>query len=176
MAQLIPKLNCALCGGPLDALGDFFRTTGIFLPPADPLSRFCNRPLHWNCYEKWKERPRFAQQYVEAWAKANQRNPFWWAAYCDEHVYISINPEPPVEEASVRLTAIGSDIRVPLPKWNDWLADPATVTPSLHDVERRALANVLPMLRQKLPDDHAVVHAIDPDEKRPASARRSVTS
>lgn len=162
----LAKVECALCGGQIDALGDFFRASGDFLPAKDPLVPYCNVPLHWSCYTRWSERPRFAGLYVRAWIDANRKNPFWWGVHRDERVYVSVNPEQPIEEVSVRLCTVGSDIRVPLANWSAWLADYDQVTPGLHPVEREALSQVLPALRARFPDDHAVVHAIDPDEKR----------
>lgn len=155
----------------MEATGPFFRAAGDFLPRGDPLGPLCNKPLHWTCYAAWPERPRFARYYVAAWVQANRRNPFWWAAYNDERVYISVNPERPIEEVSLRLYAVGSDIRVPLARWTAWLADPQRVTPALQPCELQALGDVLPLLRARFPDDHAVVDAIDPAEKRQRAAR-----
>lgn len=171
MSSALPKLKCPICDGSIDPLGDFFRASGDFLPAGDPLTRFCNAPLHWTCYENWPERPRFARHHVDAWVRANRKNPFWWFVHRDDHVYVSANPAQPVVEASVRLYAVGSDIRVPLPRWAEWLADPTRVTPGLQAIEQEALAEVLPTLRARLPDDHAVVDAIDPDEKPPAARK-----
>jgi hypothetical protein len=171
MASFFLKLTCALCRGPIDALGDFFRASGDFLPATDPLVPFCNVPLHWSCYAQWPERTRFARLYVQAWINANRKNPFWWSVYHDEQVYVSVNPERPVEEASVRLCAVGSDIRVPLTKWAAWLADFDQVTPGLRPVEKEALVAALPTLRARFPDDRAVVHAINPHEKRTPGPR-----
>jgi hypothetical protein len=160
-------LICALCQQKLDALHSFFRASGEFLPAKDALQRFSNAPLHWKCYATWPERPRFARCYVDAWVKANRRNPFWWTVLRDEHVYLSVNPQPPVEQASLRLTEVGNDIRVPLSRWSEWLRDVDAVTPGLHELEKTTLAAVLPTLRARFPDDHAIVQAIDPDEKKP---------
>jgi len=172
MATHLPELKCALCGEPIDPFGSFFRATGEFLPPKDSLVPFCNMPLHWYCYAQWPERRRFAGLYVQAWAEANRRNPFWWRVLEDEAVYVSVNPERPIEEASIRLCEVGSDIRVPLPKWSLWVTSPEVVTPGLQPLEREALQKVLPFLRERFPNDHAVVDAIDPDEKRPGGLRR----
>ena len=174
MALRLAKLRCALCGGPIDALGDFFRASGDFLSAQDPLIPFCNVPMHWSCYARWPERTRFAALYVQAWVQANHKNPFWWSVYQDQRVYVSVNPERPVEEASVRLCAVGSDIRVPLTKWSAWVADVAQVTPGLRPIEKQALAEVLPSLRAHFPSDHAVVQAIDPSEKRTARRRAAI--
>lgn len=161
----LPPLSCALCTGALDPLEPFFRATGDFLSPRDPLAKYANLPLHWSCYADWSERPRFAQSYVQAWVVANRRNPFWWTACADDQIFISVNPEPPVEEAAVRLMTVGSDIRVPLVQWKEWLRDPQSITPNLQPVEVETLQTLLPRLRERFPDDHAVVQAIDPEEK-----------
>lgn len=171
MTSPLPQPHCPLCEQPVDPLGSFFRATGDFLPSGDPLTRYANAPLHWSCYVEWSERPRFARHYVDAWIKANRRNPFWWSVLRNDDIYLSVNPQKPVEEASVRLYALGNDIRVPLPRWPEWVKTPDAVTPQLHEVERRALDEVLPDLAKRFPDDHAVVDAIDPDEKRPRNSR-----
>lgn len=165
MGKLVPEVVCPLCSQGLDPLKPHFRASGAFLPTSDPLNRLCNASFHWECYAGWSERPRFARAFVNAWVKANRRNPFWWTAHLDADVYISVNPEPPVEEVSLRLFAVGSDVRVPLPRWTAWLAAPSAVTPQLQPLELECLAPVLALLRTKYPDDHAVVHAIDADEK-----------
>jgi hypothetical protein len=166
-------LKCALCGKRIDAQGEHFRASGDFLPPGDPLTTYCNQAMHWPCYAAWPERPRFARHYVDAWVKANRKNPFWWSVHCDDELYVSVNPARPIEEVSVRLFAFGDDIRVPLPRWSEWLADPQQVAPGIPAAEHEALLEVLSVLRERFPDDHAVVHAIDADEKRP---RRKATS
>ena len=163
---LIPVLKCALCRGPIDALSAFFRANGDFLSKRDPLVQFCNAVFHWTCYGQWPERHRFASAYVRAWIDANRKNPFWWSVYRDEHVYVSVNPLPPVEEASVRLMQVGTDIRVPLAQWSAWLAEVDRVTPNLQRLEKESLMAVLPYLQEKFPDDHSVVHAIESGEKQ----------
>ena len=174
MVGEMPEATCLICDRSIDPLAPFFRASGSFLPAGDPLTPFCNVPLHWACYAEWPERPRFAKHYVEAWVKANRKNPFWWSVHNDDSVYISINPQRPIEEAVVRLRAVGSDIRVLLPKWAQWLDDTELVTPGLHEIEKQALDDIRPMLLERFPDDHALVHAIDPDEKRPrAKAKRA---
>jgi hypothetical protein len=132
---------------------------------------YCNAPLHWECYARWPERPRFARQYVKAWVDANRRNPFWWRVYLDDAVYVSVNPQPPVDEVSVRLQAVGSDIRVPLRRWKDWLREPMAVTPTMRTLELEALTVALPKLAALFPNDYALIDAINPDEKLPRRRR-----
>ncbi len=172
MTALPPQPNCLLCDRAVNLLQSHFLATGDFLPTDDPLTAFCDAPLHWPCYAKWKERPRFAAHFVDAWVKANRKNPFWWCVHNDEQIYIAINPQKPIEEASIRLRAVGSDIRVPLPRWVDWLANVQKLTPELQDLERDELKRVLPALRERFPDDHALVDAIDPDEKKPRGKKK----
>jgi hypothetical protein len=172
MSLSLPQLKCAICDEKIDSRTPFFRASGSFLPANDPLVSYCNAPLHWSCYSRWPQRPAFARRYIEAWVAANRKNPFWWSVYHDSRVYVSANPMPTVEQASVRLYAVGSDIRVPLPRWAEWLANPDSVTPGLHALERNALTEVLPALAGQLPTDHAVVCAIDPREK-PAAPRKA---
>lgn len=171
MTLNLPTVECALCDGRIDPPSECFRATGDFLPKGDPLNAFCNAPMHWECYAKWPQRPRFARHYVDAWVTMNHKNPFWWFVYQDDDVYVSVNPMRSVEEASVRLYAFGNDIRVPLPQWSRWLENPDSVTPRLHSEERTALAAVLPRLRKRFPDDHALVDAIDPAEKSSRGSR-----
>ena len=176
MGWPIPELRCAICGRQVDPFGPYFRASGAFLPASDALAKLCNASFHWACYERWPHRPRFADRHVEAWIKANRSNPFWWAMHVDERVYVSVNPERPIEEASVRLRAVGSDIRVPLPRWTEWLAAPERVCPGLQAIERAGLAEVLPTLRARFPDDHAVVNAVDPGEKPGRGATKRTAS
>jgi len=167
MAARLPELKCALCDAEIPSLRQLFRATGSFLPPGDPLTRFCDAPLHWDCYAAWPERSRYARHFVDAWVEANRKNPFWWAVHKDEHVYISVNPARGIEQVSLRLYAIGNDVRIPLPRWAEWLASPEQVTPNLHAFEQQELTLVLPFLRERFPDDHAIVDAIDGTEKAP---------
>jgi hypothetical protein len=166
MGSPVPELQCGLCDRALDPLKPFFRANGSFLAPSDPLIRYANTPLHWPCYAAWPERSRFARAYVCAWVRANHNNPFWWTVLSDERVFISVNPERTVEEALVRLCDVGSDIRVPLANWSRWLATPLAVTPRLQELEQQCLERVQPILRDLFPDDHALVDAIDSNEKR----------
>ena len=158
--------KCGLCHREMVDGQQAFMTSGEFLPRTDPLRPLCGQPLHWECYAAWPERGRFARAYVQAWQRANARNPFWWTVLSDDCAYVAVNPQSGIEEASLRLLSVGSDIRVPLPRWAEWLADPARITPHLHPFEAQALAAALPGLRSRFPDALTLVDAIDPREKR----------
>lgn len=172
MTVLPPGATCALSKEPLKSGDDVFITSGEFLPKGDPLHDLCGQPICWKHYAAWEERPRFARAYVAAWINANRKNPFWWQVYLDDRIYVSVNPQRGIEEASVRLQEVGSDIRVPLTKWSQWLDTPEQVTPGLHKLEYELLKKALPDLRDRLPDAHAVVDAIDPNEKKPKGKKR----
>lgn len=167
MGTALRDIVCGLCHDALRPTESHFRASGDFLPESDALHSLCNAPMHWACYEGWPHRTRFARAHVQAWRKANHRNPFWWTVLDDGAVYISANPLRGVEQASVRLYAVGSDIRVPLPQWGAFLDSPSSVTPGLSELELRELGGLIPDLRAKLPSDHALVDAIDPAEKQP---------
>lgn len=166
MAVAPPNARCSLSDEPIASGEDCFATSGEFLPRSDPLHKHCGKPMRWKHYADWSERPRFARAYVDAWVKANKRNPFWWTVLHDDDAYISVNPQRSIEEASVRLCAVGSDIRVPLTRWTEWLRHPESVTP-LQSLELETLRPLLPKLADRFPSAHAVVDAIDPAEKRP---------
>lgn len=168
---LPPGAICPICNEGFERPEDAFMTSGDFLPKSDPLARFCNQPIHWTCYAEWPERPRFARAYVEAWVKANRKNPFWWTVCDDDDVYLSVNPQRAIEEVAVRLYAIGSDIRVPLTQWDAFLEEPTKVVPTLHALEIEVLSPLLATLRERFPDAHSIVDAIDPNEKQTAGRK-----
>lgn len=161
MKPIPPGTRCALSNQEIKPDGPYFATSGEFLPKSDPLHKFCGKAMHWDAYAQWPERPRFARAYVEAWVNANRRNPFWWQVHLDDDIYISVNPQRGIEETSVRLFAVGSDIRVPLLRWSEWLAAPTKVTPHLQTLEVECLATLLPRLRERYPSAHDVVDAIE---------------
>jgi hypothetical protein len=151
---------CAISGDPIPVGARIFRTSGEFLPKKDPLAEYCEQPMHFDVYADWEHRPTFARAYVKAWIKANKKNPFWWDVYTDEHVYISINPQRGIEEASVRLFDVGTDLRIPLAKWSAWLENPEDIVTPLHAIEKKTLASALPGLRERFPTSHDLVDAI----------------
>lgn len=156
-----------MCAEPIDTRRRYFVTSGEFVPAGHPLRRFCEQPFHWECYAGWPQRAEFARFYVSAWVNATRRNPFWGTAHLDERVHISANPEPAIAEVSVRLAAIGGDIRVPLAAWERWLAEPGCIGPALEALERDELMAILPTLRELLPTSERLVAAIDWGETGP---------
>lgn len=151
---------CALTDQPLGNGERVFKTSGEFLPKKDPLAKYCGSAMNFDAYADWEHRDQFARAYVDAWIKANKKNPFWWDVYRDNVVYISVNPQTGIEEASVRLFEVGSDLRIPLAKWNSWLSNPESVSGELHPIEKASLAKVLGELGKKFPTAYELVDAI----------------
>lgn len=156
---------CALSAQPLKAGERVFSTSGDFLPKKDPLAQYCGQPMCFDAYAEWEHRAAFARAYVEAWISANKKNPFWWDVHIDKNVYISINPQRGIEEASVRLFDVGSDLRIPLAKWTAWLENPEAVSGKLHAIEKESLAKAIPDLSERFPSAYELVDAISSDER-----------
>ena len=162
--------GCPICGETLDG-PPVFATSGVFLPDGDPLQDCCDAGMHWDCYAAWPHRPRFARAWVEACIAAERLNPYWGRAYLDEAAFVTVNPQPPVEQAAVRLFATGSDLRVPLGDWERWLAGDWEEDEELHPVERAALEDVVPALALFLPTAGEVVAAVNWDGKAEVAER-----
>ncbi len=151
MRPLSTTPRCPLCEKPVDLLGDYFVTSGDFLPADHPLRGYADRKMHWECYEPWPQRPAFARPFIEAWIKANRANPFWTELFRDDHVYITVNPKPPIESVSLRFYETGSDVRVPVYEWEAWLAD-ADRRKNLRKMELKCLKNCLSAIQQAIPN------------------------
>jgi hypothetical protein len=151
--------TCAICGRLADDL-PYLATSGVFFPPGDPLFPFCDAPLHWDCYEHWPERSRFARQYVSSRADGLLRNEYWGEALRTDLVHLSVRRKEP-GEAWVWLFETGTCVRVPLFQWSSWLWDPSLSQDELHRLEITSLAKVLPTLRQQFPKPETVLAAVD---------------
>jgi len=154
---------CAICGELVGQVTpeNLFATWGVFFPPGHALYPYCDAPIHWECYAIWPERREFARRYVQMWVESDTINPFWSSVHLSDNVYVSVNPSAPVEAVSVRLFETGSSSRVPLAKWEPWLADEEEATKGLHPLEQQALHAALHELRRDLPTREAVVNAVD---------------
>lgn len=71
MAIIFPDSTCALCGELLDR--PHTATSGVAFPESNPLYRYCDAPLHFDCLERWPERAIFSAGYFEL-AVAHFRN------------------------------------------------------------------------------------------------------
>jgi ssDNA-binding Zn-finger/Zn-ribbon topoisomerase 1 len=146
---------CPLCGVKMTTEDRRFATSH-FLGPESDLWRFSDAVMHWDCYAEWEHRPRFARMYFEARKEWNGPNPHWGVAYSDERVFVTVNPDKLVGEVDVSLAETGSGFRIPLDDWEDWL-EGEWFGECNHEVEREALAGIIPLLRSKLPTAEAVV-------------------
>ncbi len=158
MALIYPGATCPLCDEPIDTQGSFFATSA-FLEPDHPLWRFSDAAMHWECYERWPHRSEFASAHFLSSVESATRNPYWGVALTSDAVYISLNPDPSVNMASVGLRASGTTLQEPLDQWARWVA--ASPAEDLDELTRGALLEVLPTLRRLLPDRDALVSAVD---------------
>lgn len=164
MALITPASRCAICNRLLGALPYLATSGGDFFPITDPLYPFCDAPLHWDCYEHWPERPRFARQYVARWVKDNSENEYWGDALLTDLVYLSVRRKEP-GEAAVWLFETGTCVRVLLSQWSTWLSDLSFSTDPLHRLEIISLRKALPDLRRRFPTPEAVLAAVDWEAK-----------
>jgi hypothetical protein len=163
MALIFKGSRCAICNKLLGE-GPYLATSGVFFPVDDPLWRFCDAPLHWDCYEGWPHRPRFARQHVSIIAESEQENEFWGSALLTDLVYLSVRKKEP-GEAVVWLIETGTSIGVPLSQWSAWLRDPGLAESELHRLEIDSLRKVLPELQRRFPNPEAVLAVVDWEAK-----------
>ncbi len=148
--------DCPLCGEVIE------EGSPVFVPrPTFARGEFwvlAKVPIHWDCFARWEKRPEFARLYFQAYVAATERNPFWGVARRDEQVLVSVNPAKDVAEVEVLLAETGSSFRVPLADWEGWL-EGEWFDACRHEVEREALAGLVPSFRAAFPTAEAVVEA-----------------
>jgi len=145
MALIFAGSKCALCGALLGSGTPLFATSGVFVDPSDPLFRFCDAGMHWDCYARWSDRSRFARAYFDSWIVNAKHNPFWGTVYESERVLVTVNPRAPVEKFSLVIAATGTHHFVKLGDWGDFLTNGPGTFP--HPVEQDVIADLLPELR-----------------------------
>jgi hypothetical protein len=155
--------ECPLCGVKMTTSDRRFATSQ-FLGPESDLWRYSDAVMHWDCYANWKHRARFGRMYFEARRGWSGRNSAWGVAHSDDQVLVTVNPDKLVGEVDVMLAETGSGFRIAFADWADWL-DGEWCEGCLHEIEREALAAVLPLLRSKLPTAEAVVTAAGMERK-----------
>ena len=162
MALFSRGQRCPLCDEPI-LEGPVFGTWGVWLPTDDPLWKFCDGAMHWDCYASWQHRKRFASTYFQFWVDAEGTNPFWHRAYLDENVLVTVNSLVPINAAWVHLKDAGSRIDVKLESWEAWLsAEPEN---SSHPVLVEAVQRIKSVLREKVPTSVRLVAGIDQSRK-----------
>src|SRR5262249_38426729 len=147
-----------------DSARGYLATSEAFFPEDDPLYRFCDAPLHWDCYEDWPERPRFAARYVSWRVKLLSDNPFWGLALLTDLVCVQARKKEP-GLAHVWLVETGTWVEVPLSDWSAWLSDLSLTQQPLDRLEIVSLWKALPTLRDRLPTSDTVLASIDWDAK-----------
>lgn len=160
MALIFDGATCAICKQRIDIEKPLFSTWGVFFPAEHPLFRFCDAPLHWECYAAWPERQVFARGYLEMWARGSQFNPYWGTALQSERVLVTVNAGPP-GGVQVLLAETGSRLAVSLGEWEHWLADLVGAVEGLHSIEQAALREAWPELRAALPTAESIVSKVD---------------
>jgi hypothetical protein len=145
---------CPLCGVTMTDDDRLFATFKFF--PDIDLWIYSDAVMHWDCYAVWEHRPRFARQYFESRQEYSAYNPYWGVPHSDDQVLVTVNPSKLVHEADVMLAETGSSLRISLRDWEDWL-DGEWFESCHHEVEREALAAVLPLLRSKFPTVKSLV-------------------
>jgi hypothetical protein len=166
MALIFPTSTCAICGQGFADRVALFATSGVAFDQGHPLWRFCDAPMHWDCYAAWPHRPEFARAYFHGAIEGEVRNPYWGAALLTDDVFVTANPRPPVAMIDVELAETGSGVRVPLADWDDWLSELDAGIAGLHPLEQEALRRAWPELRSQIPDSNTVVARVDWDAKK----------
>jgi hypothetical protein len=170
MALISSTSRCAICN---ELLGErpYLATSGVFFPEDDPLYPYCDAPLHWDCYEVWDHRSRFARQHVASCVESDLDNEYWGNALLTDRLYVSVRKKEP-GIAVVWLFEIGTDFRVPLTQWSAWPSDPSLTEFDQHPLEYASLEKVLPQLRQRFPDPEAVLAGVDWQAKERLAAAK----
>jgi hypothetical protein len=148
--------ECPLCRDVIEEDGAVFVPRPFFI--GDEFWQYAKVPIHWDCFAHWEKRPEFAGRYFEANAAGAEHNQFWGVAHRDEQSFVSVNPSQYVQEVQVMLAETGSDFRVNLADWQDWL-EGEWFEACRHQLEREALAGLIPAFREKFPTAEAVVEA-----------------
>jgi hypothetical protein len=163
MALLTEHSRCAICG---ERLGEerYLATSGVFFPVDDPLWSFCDAPLHWDCYEHWPHRSRFARQYVSGHLESESANEYWGRVLLTDLVYLAVRKREP-GVAAVWLFETGTSVRVALSQWSAWLWDLGMTEDELHRLEVASLWKVLPELRRRFPNPEAMLAVVDWEAK-----------
>ena len=169
MALIYEGSRCALCDQPIDASGDFFSTSGVFFESGHRLFRYCDAPMHWDCYGPWADRREFARAYVRAKMCSEEVNVHWARVFENEHCFVQINPDRAVAEASVCLFETGSEIRIELSDWKQWLGSDLS---DYHPCERSALAYVKGQLAERFLGEKSLIDQIDWERQHKKKALR----
>jgi hypothetical protein len=137
--------KCPLCGAPMTEEGRIFSTWGVFFPDDDPIWRYCDAPLHWDCYAAWPERARFAGGYFAMWIEGSKHNQCWGTLLLDDDVLVTVNPGTAVGEVCLVLAATGTRYFVKLADWPAFATSGPESFP--HPLEAEAFGAILARLQ-----------------------------
>jgi hypothetical protein len=65
MALIYEGMACAICEQPLDIAGPLVATTHFIDDECDPLWRFSDAAMHYDCFQTWEHREAFVKKYNE---------------------------------------------------------------------------------------------------------------
>ena len=165
MALFREGMACPLCKEPMQRRQSLFGTWGVWLPSSDPLHRYCDAYMHWECYATWKYRGRFARSYFEFWIEHEKTSPYWTRAYLDNFVLVTVNPITSVSAAWVHLADTGSRSYVLLTEWERWLHE--AQSDADHRVEAESMRQAQAILRNQMPTRALLLQHADFERKRP---------
>jgi len=140
-----------------------FGTWGVWLAASDPLWRFCDAMLHWDCYANWEHRTRFGRSYFDFWVELEKENPYWFRAYHDETVFVTVNPSLADSSAWVHVAANGTRHPVEISDWDVWLVNESLA--GMHPIEGTALNIAKRVLRRVVPSAASLLDRVDPHSK-----------
>jgi hypothetical protein len=161
LALIAPDSRCALCDQPLGPEPDWFITGSAFMSEVDLLRRFRKAPMHWRCYENWPAQPQFAEGAFRFALEMVKVSFSTALALTLPEVYVVVNAPRPVREVRIHLALTGTCLRMPLEQWPAWIGDLAVASEGRSAFEREALTTVWPQLRERLPDQAAIIEAVD---------------
>jgi len=153
--------RCAICSGPIDRTKPLFATSGVFFPKSDPLWRFCDAPMHWDCYARWGERRRFARACFNSWVEAEQTSVYWGKVYLDDLLFVTVNQDPAIGEAHLHLGHWGTRDVVKLKDWTSFLTNEAGFVTDLHPALKEMWELLFPVLRDRLPTVDVMIRQVD---------------
>ena len=111
-----------------------------------------------------RRRPHFARSCFDFWIEDEKTSVYWWKAYLDERVLVTVNPDPSVESAWVHLAKTGSRHSLRLKDWERWLRQPCDAAE--HPIEAIALARAKRTLGAAVPTRERLLAAVDRGTKK----------
>ena len=140
--------KCAICDRPLAK--PIFGTSHFIDDESDPLWRFSDAGMHWDCYANWELQRQFAERYFESATQTEFTNPYWPMLFKNANIALRANLDKIIYSADVDLRMIGPGPRVDLNEWESWI-NGDKLDQCVHPLQRTAIENALPVLRDRFP-------------------------